>query len=416
MKILVVGSGAREHALAWKLSQEAEVHAAPGNPGIATDGIPCYAVSANSVHDQVELAKEIRPDLVVVGPEAPLIAGLADAMIDAGFPVFGPSQSCAQLEGSKAFAKDFMREEGVATAAGASFTEIGPALAYATDLCETGSGVVVKASGNALGKGVVVCSSLTEAENALRDCLEHQVFGDAGREVVLEQRLVGPEFSLMVVVSGPEYRCLPVVQDYKSRDDGGHGPNTGGMGSFTPVNWVSEALLSQTITTVVEPTIQGLQRRGMDYRGVIFFGLMVEGGVPYCLEYNVRFGDPETQSLVMQLGTGFADLLLAAATGKALPEPNIRLQPTCTIVVASEGYPAEPKTGRAIQLPLHPETVKIFHAGTRQGAEGIESAGGRILSVTAVGETGEIARQHAYAVVDQIRIEGAFVRRDIALS
>lgn len=416
MRILVVGSGAREHALAWKLSQEAEVHAAPGNPGILADGIPCHAVNANSVHDQGELAKQIRPDLVVVGPEVPLIDGLADAMRDTGFPVFGPSQSCAQLEGSKAFAKEFMREEGVATAAGASFTEFEPALSYATKLCEAGSGVVVKASGNALGKGVVVCQTLTEAEIALRDCLERQVFGDAGREVVLEQRLTGPEFSLMVVVSGPEFRCLPVVQDYKSRDDGGHGPNTGGMGSFTPVNWVSEALLSQTITTVVEPTIQGLQRRGMDYRGVIFFGLMVEGGVPYCLEYNVRFGDPETQSLMMQLGPGFADLLLAAATGQTLPEPEFRIQPTCTVVVASEGYPADPKTGRAIYLPPHPETVKIFHAGTRQGTEGLESSGGRILSVTALGDSGELARQHAYAVVDQIRIEGAFVRRDIGLS
>lgn len=416
MKILVVGSGAREHALAWKLREEAEVHAAPGNPGMEQDGVVCHAVNAGSVHDLVALTCSVNPDLIVVGPEAPLIAGLTDALIDSGFPVFGPSQSGAQLEGSKAFAKEFMREAEVCTAPGASFTDQAAALAYAEVQCRGGRGLVVKASGNALGKGVVVCDDFSEAEQAIRDCLEHKLFGEAGQEVVLESRLVGPEFSLMVVVSGAEFRCLPVVQDYKTRDEGGRGPNTGGMGSFTPVEWVTDALLSQTIETVVKPTVQGLVKRGIDYRGVLFFGLMVDGGTPFCLEYNVRFGDPETQSLVMQLGPGFADLLFAAATGRDLPTGSIRPLPTCSVVIASEGYPAGPTTGKAIELSPPGSSVKVFHAGTRMASCGLESSGGRILTVTATGDTASLARERAYQAVENVVIEGSFFRRDIGLS
>jgi phosphoribosylamine---glycine ligase len=415
MRILLLGSGGREHALAWKLAQEAEVMCAPGNPGIAED-CECRAISLEDQSAVEQLCQELQPDLVVVGPEAPLIAGLGDRLRRAGFSVFGPSEAGARLEGSKAFAKDLMREHGVTTAEFSTFEDPELAAMYARAHFEGGRQVVVKASGAALGKGAIVCSSLEEAEDAIRMMMVDGELGDAGRTVVIEERLSGPEFSLLTICSGAHFASLPVSQDYKRALNGDRGPNTGGMGSYSPVGWVNQELVRQTEDEVVKPMLDALQMHAIDFRGVLFSGLILHGSRPYCLEYNVRFGDPETQTVMMRLGSGLADALLAAAEGRSFESPEVLDNAAVTVVIASGGYPGAVKKGLPIELPVDvPQGVKLFHAGTATADARLVTSGGRVLGVTASAPTLEEARILAYETARQVRFEGARYREDIAI-
>lgn len=413
MRILVVGSGGREHALAWKLSQEAEVHAAPGNPGIAED-CEVHDVSASHFHGILALAKSLAVDLVVIGPESPLIDGLADLLRTEGIPTFGPSKAAAQLEGSKAFSKALMREAGVPTADFKSFTESGPAREYARDMFENGRPVVVKASGAALGKGVIMCAEAEEAEWAIANMIDENEFGNAGATIVVEEQLRGPEFSLLTLCSDEQFVSLPVAQDYKRALDGDEGLNTGGMGSYSPVPWISNDMVRQAEETIVRPILASL--KGTGYRGVLFSGLMVQDGRPYCLEYNVRFGDPETQSIMMRLGPGFAESLLACANGRPIPSPKVKHDASVCVVIASENYPGAVEKGFQIELPKQvPAGAKLFHAGTGTMDGKLVTNGGRVFGATATGPDLATARNSAYTLAKSVKFDGAWFRCDIAL-
>lgn len=412
-RILVVGSGGREHALAWKLAQEAEVLATPGNPGIR-EIAETFDVKANDAAGLAELAKRGGVDVVLFGPEDPLIAGCADHLRGEGIALFGPGKDAARLEGSKAYSKDLMRSAGVPTAGFGTFRDPEAALIYAQSRADQGRQVVVKASGAALGKGVVVCHSLDEAEDAIQMMLVDRELGEAGSEIVIEDRLVGREFSLMTLVSDGEIRSLPVAQDYKRALDGDRGPNTGGMGSYAPASWVSAALIEETEEKIVRPILAALKSHGIDYRGVLFSGLLVEDEIPYCLEYNVRFGDPETQSIVRCLGAGFADAILAGARGQSIPAIETLDHHAVTVVMASGGYPGKVAKGSKITFGEMPDGVVTFHAGTARESEGLMTAGGRVLGVSAVGPSIQAARDLAYEGVSAISFERAQFRHDIA--
>lgn len=419
----MIGSGAREHALVWKLAQECEVFAAPGNPGIA-DECETFDIDANDQEGLRDLAKRLAVDFVLVGPEGPLIHGLADTLRGADILVVGPGGHGALLEGSKAFAKAMMREAAIPTADYEVFTDPGDALEYAVGRFRDGRQVAVKASGAALGKGVYVCDSPEEAEEAIELMLLHEELGDAGRTVVIEDRLSGKEFSLITLCSGGSYRSLPVAQDYKRAFDGGRGPNTGGMGTYSPVPWVTPQLVEETEIRVVEPILKLLQGKDIDYRGVLFSGLMLQDDTPYCLEFNVRFGDPETQSIVMRLGTGFAEALKLTAGGAELSDAgtphsaarDIEILDRCavSVVLASDGYPGEYRKGLPVRIGKLPDQVKVFHAGTAvQGGE-LVTNGGRVLTLTAHGATVEEARARAYGAVEFVNFPGMSYRLDIA--
>lgn len=415
MKTLIVGSGGREHALAWKLAQESEVFCAPGNPGTASVG-QNFVIPVTDHAAIAELCDQIEPSLVVVGPEDPLIDGLADRLREKGVATFGPGASGAQLEGSKAFAKDQMVQAGVPTARSGTFTDPELAAEFARKLYGEGRQVVVKASGPALGKGVVVCSLLEEAEEAIASMMVERDFGDSGRTVVIEERLFGREFSLLTVCSGTSRISLPVAQDHKRALDGDRGPNTGGMGTFSPVSWIDETLIARTETQVVDPILRSLQAQGIDYRGMLFSGLMVEDGVPYCLEFNVRFGDPETQSVLRRVGDGFFEVLRAASLGEPLVAPEWLRQAAMTLVVASGGYPGGYRKGLEITLPTQiPDGAQIFHAGTKRENGKLVTAGGRVFGVSAVGDSVAQARKIAYEVANSIEFEGKFFRKDIGI-
>lgn len=413
MRVLVVGSGGREHALCWKLAKEAEVLAAPGNPGIESCGA-CFPVRTDDFDGLEGLCMRERPDLVVVGPEAPLIAGLADRLRSAGFAVFGPSAQAAQLEGSKAFAKEMMRRAGVPTAGFETFHHPDDAEEFARQAYDQGKQLAVKASGPALGKGVVVAATLQESLDAIRMMMVGHAFGDAGATVVLEERLFGKEFSLLTICSGERFFSLPVAQDYKRAHDGDRGPNTGGMGSHSPVPWLSEHVVRRAEEKVVAPILRQLAKEGLEYRGTLFSGIMVHEGQPYCLEYNVRFGDPETQSVMPRLANGFAEVLRAAALGEPLPPVSTLRNAAVTVVVASHGYPDSPVTGKRLDVAAVEENVLVFHAGTRHSNGELVTSGGRVAAVTAVAPSLEEARERAYRNVGAVRFEGAWYRSDIA--
>ena len=405
MRILVVGSGGREHALCWKLAQEHEVVCAPGNPGIASD-VECVATD-----DLVGLARGF--ELVVVGPEGPLVEGLADRIRAAGVAVYGPGAEGAQLEASKAFSKGLMAEAGVPTAEFFTFTDPEAAVTYARNRFAEGKGVAVKASGNALGKGVTVCETFPEAEAAIRAMMVQRVFGEAGDTIVVEERLVGPEFSLLTIIGDEGYVSLPVSQDHKRAFDGDQGPNTGGMGTVSPCAWVSESLVRETEVRCVAPLLDALKRRGITYRGTLFSGLMVQEGTPYCLEYNVRFGDPETQSVVLRLGKGLGDALHAAATGAAIPQPEVLPNAAATVVVASGGYPGPYPKELPIGIGPIPSGAKLFHAGTALKDGNLVTNGGRVVAASASGPTPEEARRLAYEAASAVEFLGARYRRDV---
>ncbi|MGZ4150287.1 MAG: phosphoribosylamine--glycine ligase [Actinomycetota bacterium] len=418
MKILVVGGGGREHALTWRLAADpeaTELHCAPGNAGIA--GVAtCHAVKAEDVEAIAGLADGLDVDLVVVGSEAPLVAGLADVLRARGRRVFGPTAAAARLEGSKAFAKDVMQRAGIPTAAAGSFTEVEKAVAF---LDELGGRAVVKADGLAAGKGVIVAEDRGAAVAAIADCLERRAFGEAGRTVVAEELLEGPEVSAFALCDGSTVLPLTLAQDHKRAGDGDTGPNTGGLGAYSPVPIVDAATEEEIWSTCVRPAVEAMAELGAPYQGALFAGLMLTADGPKVLEYNCRFGDPETQVLLPRLATGPAALFAACAGGDlAGARAEWRGGAAVTVVMASGGYPGSYATG----LPIEGvddagalEGVTVFHAGTARDADGgLVTVGGRVLAVTGTGEDVAAARERAYAGVGLIGFEGAYARSDIA--
>jgi phosphoribosylamine--glycine ligase len=418
LDVLIVGGGGREHALVHALGRSGRVgrlYCAPGNAGIAADA-EILAVGAEDVPGLVALVEREKIDLTVVGPEGPLVAGLADRLRERGFAVFGPGADGALLEGSKVFAKEVMEAAGVPTGRAATFTEHEPAQAYVR---EHGAPVVVKADGLAAGKGVIVAHTLSEAEAALAQCFVERRFGDAASTVLIEEFLVGEELSLLSIVSGRQILALAPAQDYKRALDGDAGPNTGGMGSYSPVPSVDAALYSGLVESVVRPTVEELSRRGIDFRGVLYAGIMLTATGPMVLEFNCRFGDPETQALLPRLESDLLELLWAAARGETLPATARWSDgPVVGVVMASRGYPATSSKGdvitgleRAAALP----GVEVFHAATGLVDGRVVTTGGRVLTVTGLGDNFAQARAQAYAGVAAIGFDGAQHRGDIAL-
>ncbi len=414
MRVLVVGSGGREHALAWRLARARhQVVAAPGNPGIARVA-ECVAVGAGDLPGIERLARERVVDLVAVGPEVPLVAGLADRLRAAGVAVFGPSAAGARLEGSKSFSKLFFQRHNIRTAEFA----VCDSVAEADDaIARMGGDVVVKADGLAAGKGVVVCSDTDQARAAARHMIDERAFGDAGARVVVERKLIGQELSVMALTDGERYEILAQAEDHKAIFDGDRGPNTGGMGTVSPAPWASDALIERAAREIFDPTVAGLRADGIDYRGVLYAGLMVApDGAPWLLEYNCRFGDPETQPVMRRFASDPGEWLAGAAAGR-LPDGHIDWDPRTAVcvVLAAEGYPQAPVKGDEITGidQVEGDDVVVFHAGTERRGEQLFTSGGRVLGVTAVGDGLDEARSRAYSAVDGIQFRGMQYRRDI---
>jgi phosphoribosylamine---glycine ligase len=416
MRILVVGAGGREHALAWKISRSPlvrELFAAPGNPGIARVATP-VALQADDVDAIARFAREKGVDLVVVGPEAPLVAGLADRVAEQGIPVFGPTAAAAEIEGSKAFAKDVMRAAGIPTAEYATFDALEPAVAYAR---ARGGQVVVKADGLAAGKGVVVCGDVAEAEAALRSMLLEGAHGAAGAKVVVEERLEGPEASCIAFTDGERVRMLAAAQDHKRIFDGDRGPNTGGMGAFSPTPNVGPELLADVERNVLVPAVREMARRGRPFRGALYAGLMLTPKGTRVLEFNARLGDPETQPILMRMRNDIVPALLAAARGD-LSRVALDFDPRASVgvVLAAEGYPGKVASGDAIAGSDGPfaDDVQVFHAGTARAQDGrVVTSGGRVLTVCALGQGLDDAARRAYEAVGRIHFRGMQCRKDI---
>ena len=418
MKVLVIGGGGREHALAWKLAQSPRVHevvVAPGNAGTAREPkLRNVPVDVADVPALLDLARAEQPELTVVGPEVPLVAGIVDAYEDAGFAVYGPDRAAARLEGSKAYAKDFLARHRIPTAKYEVHTELEAALAYAR---AQGAPIVVKADGLAAGKGVVVAMELAEAEQALRDMLGDARLGRAGARVVIEEFLVGEEASYIVMCDGEHALPLATSQDHKRRDDGDLGPNTGGMGAYSPAPVVTPAVEQRILREIIEPTLAGMAADGCRFSGFLYAGVMVAAdGTPKVLEFNVRFGDPETQPIMMRLRSDLVALVEAALAGRldrTIAEWDPR--PAIGVVMAAGGYPGEVRKGDPIGgLDAVPAgDIKVFHAATRDEGGRVLTNGGRVLTVCALGDTVAAAQAAAYRGVDAIRWTGAFCRRDI---
>ncbi|MBK8935586.1 MAG: phosphoribosylamine--glycine ligase [Chloroflexi bacterium] len=412
MKILIVGSGGREHALAWKLAQSPlveEIFIAPGNAGTGLIGTN-VPIAVEDVAGLVAFAREKGIGLTAVGPEIPLALGLVDAFQAAGLTVFGPTQAAAQLETSKAFAKAFMQEVGIPTAVSATFTDYQQAANYLPD-----GPVVVKASGLAAGKGVIVCDNRAEAEAALRQIMLDREFGPAGDEVIIEERLSGPEVSLLAFCDGQTAVPLPPARDHKRAYDGDLGPNTGGMGVYAPPPDVDAALVDHIMRTFIQPAVDGMARRGAPYVGVLYAGIMLTAVGPKVLEFNCRFGDPETQALLPLLDGDLAEILLACAAGRLTPEMvRVHSGACATVVMAAPGYPGTYPKGLPITgLEAVPEEVVVFHAGTHHADGQIVTSGGRVLCVSALGADLATAVSRAYAGVAAIHFDGAHYRTDI---
>jgi phosphoribosylamine--glycine ligase len=415
LNILVVGSGGREHALVQKCLESPlanRVIAAPGNGGMASQ-VDCFDTSVEDIPGLVRLAKDQAIGLVVVGPEVPLSLGLVDALDAAGIPAYGPNQAGAQLESSKAFCKDFFARHAIPTAAYGTFTEVAPALAY---LEEHPAPIVIKASGLAAGKGVIMAETQAEAVAAVKAMLEGDAFGSSGQEIVIEETLFGEEASIHVIVSGEDFVCLPASQDHKRVGEGDTGPNTGGMGAYTPTSRITPALQAAIEEQVIRPTLAGLKADGIDYRGTLYAGLMLtENGVKV-LEYNVRFGDPETQVLLPMVADDLVPVLLASARGEPLPHAlKFHDGAAMVVVLAAGGYPGRYAKGAPITLPDSlPAHSAIVHAGTTRDADGtIRTAGGRVLGVSGQAPSLAEAATLAYRVCDQIEFEDKYLRRDI---
>jgi len=415
MKVLVVGGGGREHALCWRLKRSpsvSEIVCAPGNPGIAHDA-RCISVGAEDIDGLMRLARDEQPELVVVGPEVPLVAGLADRMRAEGFAVFGPDQAAAELEGSKSFSKQLMAEAGVPTARFEVHTV--PQLAEQT-IREWGAPIVVKASGLAAGKGVIVAQDVEEAVAVARDMLAGNSFGSAGSQVVIEECLLGEEASCLFIVSGDSILPLDSSQDHKALLDGDAGPNTGGMGAYSPATCVTPEIAHMVLEKIARPTIAALAARDIEFIGTLYAGVMLTVEGPKVLEFNVRFGDPECQPLMSRLKSDLGEVLLAAAEKRL---DAVRLdwdsRPALCVVVASRGYPGSFEKGQVIKGldAVEAAGATVFHAGTAEKNGAIVNAGGRVLGVTALAESVGGAQDTVYAALNKLNWPGGFYRKDI---
>ncbi len=419
MKILVIGGGGREHALAWKAAQSAavtQVYVAPGNAGTAVeDKLENVAIGAEDIPALLSFAKENAIDLTIVGPEAPLVEGVVDAFQAQNLAIFGPSKGAAQLEGSKAFTKDFLARHDIPTAAYQNFTEIDPAIAYVR---EQGAPIVVKADGLAAGKGVIVAMTLEEAEDAIRDMLAGNAFGEAGSRVVIEEFLEGEEASFIVMVDGKNILPFATSQDHKRVGNGDTGPNTGGMGAYSPAPVVTPEIHDRIMAQVIEPTVRGMAAEGNDYVGFLYAGLMITAdGQPKVIEYNCRFGDPETQPIMMRLESDLVSLIQDALAG-TLDSTDIQFNPKAAVgvVLAAGGYPGSYNKGDVITGSTENNSADayVFHAGTKTTDAGIVTNGGRVLCATALGNTVTEAQASAYSLAKTICWDGVFYRDDIA--
>ncbi|MBY4679048.1 phosphoribosylamine--glycine ligase [Marinobacterium arenosum] len=419
MKILVIGSGGREHALAWAAAKDdkvTDVFVAPGNAATAQEAkMQNVAIDVMDIDGLVAFAKDNAIELTIVGPEAPLVAGVVDRFRNEGLAIFGPTAGAAQLEGSKAFTKDFLARHQIPTAEYANFTEIEPALAYVR---EKGAPIVIKADGLAAGKGVIVAMTLTEAEDAIKDMLAGNAFGDAGSRVVVEEFLDGEEASYIVMVDGDNVLPMATSQDHKRAGDGDTGLNTGGMGAYSPAPVVTAEIDQRVMDEVIMPTVNGMKAEGNEYTGFLYAGLMIMAdGTPKVIEYNCRFGDPETQPIMLRLKSSLVELC-QAALDKKLDQTTADWdsRKSVGVVMAAGGYPGDYKKGDQISFPAEcPEGSKIFHAGTKLDDNGnVVTAGGRVLCVTALGDSVTEAQQRAYALLKQVNWDGAYYRTDIA--
>ncbi|MGB0224791.1 MAG: phosphoribosylamine--glycine ligase [Marinobacterium sp.] len=418
MNVLVIGSGGREHALAWSAAKDARVNTvfvAPGNAGTAIEaGIENVAIDVMDKVALANFAKDNGVALTIVGPEAPLVDGVVDYFQSEGLAIFGPSAGAAQLEGSKAFTKDFLARQQIPTAEYQNFTEIEPALAY---LREKGAPIVVKADGLAAGKGVIVAMTLQEAEDAVKDMLAGNAFGDAGSRVVIEEFLDGEEASFIVMVDGENVLPMATSQDHKRVGNGDTGLNTGGMGAYSPAPVVTPEIDQRIMDEVIYPTVRGMAAEGNRYTGFLYAGLMIAAdGTPKVIEYNCRFGDPETQPIMMRLQSSIVELCEAALRGE-LDKTTAKWdpRPSIGVVMAAGGYPGDYNKGDVISLPESlPADSKIFHAGTALNGNDVVTAGGRVLCVTALGDTVTDAQARAYELLKQVSWKDAYFRTDIA--
>lgn len=419
MKVLIIGNGGREHALAWKAQQDTnveQVFVAPGNAGTAAaEGISNVDIDALDFPALTAFAKENAIDLTIVGPEAPLVEGVVDFFEAEGLAIFGPTKAAAQLEGSKAFTKDFLARHNIPTAFYGVFTEEDKAIAY---IEEKGAPIVVKADGLAAGKGVILAQTNDEAIAAVKDMLSGNKFGDAGARVVVEQFLTGEEASFIVMVDGEEVLPFATSQDHKARDNGDTGPNTGGMGAYSPAPVVTDTIYKRIMDEVIYPTVKGMQSEGNRYRGFLYAGIMVgEDGTPFVLEYNCRFGDPETQPIMMRLQSNLADLCVAAINGKlSEQQASWTEQAAIGVVLAAGGYPFDYDKGDVIEGIAESEATgaKVFQAGTAINADGkVVTNGGRVICVTALGGTVELAQKAVYQAVEKVSWNNVYYRTDI---
>jgi phosphoribosylamine--glycine ligase len=416
MKVLVIGSGGREHAIAWQCAQFDEVEhvfVAPGNAGTALESkISNIGVESENISGLISFAKEEMIDITIVGPEAPLVLGIVDQFKDEGLAIFGPSKLAAQLEGSKAFCKDFLERNNIPTAFYKVFTETKSAIEYVK---EKGTPIVIKADGLAAGKGVIIATSLEVATNAINDMLEGNRFGEAGSRVVIEEFLVGEEASFIVMVDGKNILPMATSQDHKARDNGDMGPNTGGMGAYSPAPVVSDLVYENAMEKVIRPTVNAMKNEGMPYTGFLYAGLMIDQneGVKV-LEYNCRFGDPETQPIMMRLQSNLANLCLLGARGSlANVTAEWDSRSSLGVVMAAKGYPNSYQKGDLISLPGLSSNAKVFHSGTKLDNEKILSNGGRVLCATSLGKDLKDAQNRAYSLVNEIEWDGSYFRTDI---
>ena len=417
MKVLIVGSGGREHALAWKISQSpllTKLYAAPGNPGIAKIA-DCKPIQADDIAGLLNFAKTENIDLTLVGPEAPLVAGIVDEFQNAGLKIFGPSKAAAMLEGSKAFSKDQTTKFGIPTAGYEVFSHINEAKHYCV---ETDMPVVIKADGLAAGKGVIICQTSQEAVAALTQIMSEGVFGDAGKKVVVEKMVEGEEVSVLALSDGKKIIPLASSQDHKRVYDGDRGPNTGGMGAYSPCPFISDEKLREIVDLTIRPMIEGMAKEGIPYRGILYAGIMMTKNGPVVLEYNCRFGDPETQVVLPRLKSDLLAACAEIAAGELKTDSLEWHDKACLgVVMASGGYPGFYHKGYVIdglESVSRFDDVAVFHAGTGFGEDGkIITSGGRVLVISAVGENLRAAHDRAYSVIGQIHFEGGFYRHDI---
>ena len=418
MKVLVIGNGGREHALAWKAAQSPlveKIYVAPGNPGTAREAkVENVAISATDVPALVAFAQKEQIGLTIVGPEAPLVIGVVDAFRAAGLTIFGPTQAAAQLEGSKAFTKDFLARHQIPTAEYQNFTEVEPALAY---LREKGAPIVVKADGLAAGKGVIVAMTLEEAEDAVRDMLSGNAFGDAGSRVVIEEFLDGEEASFIVMVDGQNVLPMATSQDHKRVGDGDTGPNTGGMGAYSPAPVVTPEIHQRVMERIIMPTVRGMAAEGNVYTGFLYAGLMIDAaGNPKVIEFNCRFGDPETQPIMLRMQSDLVELCLAGCAGELNQKEAVYdSRAAVGVVLAAANYPGEPQKGDVISglAAGNNVDIKLFQAGTAEQNGQVVTNGGRVLCATALGHSVLEAQQKAYELAKQVSWNGLFYRTDI---